>query len=130
MVKVSKSNENLRNELFVLSNKFIKYLRLKFKFTRISNKLENWQDLHFDEFIKELNKAIKATNKVRVEENKEPVSILSKTDEFEWLDLFEQNKKKAQNLKMQIDAIEQQIDTMVYELYELSDEEIRIIENA
>ena len=107
-----------------------KYLYHQFRIEKFSRKLENWQDLDFGEFIKELNKAIKANNKLREKEGQAPVAVLTKTDEFEWLDLFEQNKKKAQDLQLQINTLEQQIDTMVYELYGLSDEEIRIVENG
>lgn len=111
-------------------NKFIRYLMSKFAFQKISVSVENWQDLDFGEFIKELNKAIKTTNKLRDIEGQAPIATLTKTDEFEWLDLFEQNKKKAQDLQSQINALEQQIDAMVYELYGLSDDEIRIVENG
>lgn len=53
----------------------------------------------------------------------------SKEEEFEWLDLFEENKTKAQTLKYQIETTEKAIDAMVYELYGLSEEEIKIVEN-
>lgn len=43
---------------------------------------------------------------------------------------FIQEIKKAQNLKAQIDATHKAIDVMVYELYELSEEEIKIIEQS
>lgn len=113
----------------ILNSKFQQYIFSTLTLVKISRKLENWQDLDFGAFIKELNKAIKATNKVREEEGQTPVASLTKTDEFEWLDLFEQNKKKAQDLQAQIEAIEQQIDAMVYELYGLTAEEIRIVEH-
>ncbi|AZQ44846.1 Eco57I restriction-modification methylase domain-containing protein [Nonlabens ponticola] len=122
--------QKLQPELNSLKVKFVKYLFVKFQLLKTSRKLENWQDLDFGEFIKELNKAIKATNKLRDKEGQAPVAVLTKTDEFEWLDLFEQNKKKAQDLQSQINTLEQQIDAMVYQLYGLSDEEIRIVENG
>lgn len=53
---------------------------------------------------------------------------LTKKDEFEWLDLFEENKKKAQELQTQINQTDKEIDAMVYELYGLTEEEIKIIE--
>ena len=125
--------ENLlstKKDAVALFSKFNRYFSQKFALSKLSRKLENWQDLDFGEFIKELNKAIKATNKLREKEGQAPVAVLTKTDEFEWLDLFEQNKKKAQDLQSQINTLEQQIDAMVYELYGLSDEEIRIVENG
>ncbi|RXG23873.1 Eco57I restriction-modification methylase domain-containing protein [Leeuwenhoekiella aequorea] len=113
-----------------IQDKFLKYLYHQFKIEKFSRKLENWHDLTFGEFINELNKAIKATNKLRAEESVHLIPTLTKKDEFEWLDLFEQNKKKAQDLQSQINSLEQQIDAMVYELYGLSDEEIRIVKNG
>ena len=72
--------------------------------------------MEFGEFIKELNKAIKANNKLREkaavidlgEAEGQPkevtpyevVPTLTKKDEFEWLDLFEENKQKAQDLQI------------------------------
>ncbi len=113
-----------------IQDKFLTYLYHQFRIEKFSRKLENWQDIDFGEFINELNKAIKTSNKQREKENQKPINILTKTDEFEWLDLFEKNKKKAQELQSQINSIEQQIDAMVYELYGLSEDEIRIVENG
>ena len=83
-------------------------------------KLQNWHELDFADFIKELNKAIK----------KAGGAPLTKKDEFEWLELFEDNKKKAQELQTQITQTEKTIDTMVYDLYGLTQEERDIIENS
>ncbi|SCY18997.1 N-6 DNA Methylase [Nonlabens sp. Hel1_33_55] len=109
---------------------FKKYFESNYSLLKVSRKLENWQDLDFGDFIKELNKAIKATNKQRDKDGLPAIATLTKTDAFEWLDLFEQNKKKAQDLQLQINTIEQQIDAMVYELYGLSEDEIRIVEGS
>ena len=124
--KVQSLNEDKNN----YTDKFLRYLSSKFAFQKISGSLGNWQDLDFGDFIKELNKAIKATNKQRDKDGLAPIATLTKTDEFEWLDLFEQNKKKAQDLQLHINTIEQQIDAMVYKLYGLSEDEIRIVEGS
>lgn len=65
-------------------------------------------------------------------EKPQPVIVptLTKKDEFEWLDLFEENKQKAQELQSQINQTDKEIDAMVYELYGLTQEEIEIIENS
>ena len=55
---------------------------------------------------------------------------LTKKEEFEWMDLFEENKKKALELKAEIDRTYKEIDAMVYELYGLTEEEIKIVENS
>jgi hypothetical protein len=46
------------------------------------------------------------------------------------MDLFEENKKKAQELKAEIDRTDKEIDNMVYELYGLTKEEVAIIEQS
>ncbi|MDX1774875.1 Eco57I restriction-modification methylase domain-containing protein [Oceanihabitans sediminis] len=113
-----------------LSSKFRIYLQQKFKLEKLSRKLQNWYELEFGDFIKELNKAIKSTNKARTKEGLEEVPTLTKKDEFEWLDLFEENKQKAQDLQSQINQTDKEIDQMVYELYGLTEEEIKIVENS
>lgn len=112
------------------SIKFQTYLQQKFSLQKLSKRLQNWHELDFGDFIKELNKAIKANNKLRVKENLEEIPTLTKKDEFEWLDLFEENKQKAQALQTQINQTDKEIDQMVYELYGLTEEEIAIVENS
>jgi type I restriction-modification system DNA methylase subunit len=110
-----------QNNLVVISyNKFQNYLKQKFQLEKLSKKLENWHELEFGDFTKELNKSIK----------KEGGVLLTKKDEFEWLDLFEENKQKAQTLQTQITQTDKEIDAMVYELYGLTEDEIKIVENS
>tara|TARA_R110000868_G_scaffold363678_1_gene626006 strand:+ start:395 stop:3490 length:3096 start_codon:yes stop_codon:yes gene_type:complete len=103
-----------------VNKKFVNYFSGQYKLEKLSKKLENWSELTFANFITELNKAIKTAGQ----------TPLTKKDEFEWLDLFEENKTKAQTLKSQIESTEKAIDKMVYELYGLSEEEIGIVENS
>jgi prefoldin subunit 5 len=102
------------------SNKFSTYIKTVSGLDKLNGKLEKWYILEFADFIKELNKAIKGVKG----------TPLTKKDEFEWMDLFEENKKKALELKAEIDRTDKEIDNMVYELYELSEEEIRIVEGG
>ena len=51
-------------------------------------------------------------------------------DEMEWMEVFETKKKEAQALKSEIDKTDKEIDKMVYELYGLTEEEIKIVENS
>jgi hypothetical protein len=81
-------------------------------------------------FLKELTKAIKASNKVRSKEGHSPIPEFTKEDEFEWMELFELKKQEAQELQQQIQQTEKEIDHMVYELYGLSEEEILIVEGS
>jgi len=99
-------------------NKFTNYLQSQFSIEKLPKKLQNWHEIEFGEFISELNKAIK---KVGGEK-------LSKMDEMEWMEVFETKRGEALALKAEIDKTDKEIDQMVYELYGLSEEEIKIVE--
>jgi len=43
---------------------------------------------------------------------------------------YNEQKQKAQELKSDIDRIDNEIDQMVYELYGLTDDEIAIVEDS
>ncbi len=127
------SNEELQE----ISQKFQKYLQSSlFQLEKLTKKLQNWYNLEFGEFIKEINKAIKLANKQSLKEadfngvNAIYIPTLSKKDEFEWIDLFDENKQKALELKTKIDTTDKEIDNMVYELYGLTVEEIKIVEKS
>jgi len=103
-----------------LIDKFQKYLQSQFSIEKLSKKLQNWHELEFGDFIKELNKAIKKAGGER----------LTKIDEMEWMDVFETKKTAAQTLKQEIDKTDKEIDAIVYVLYGLSEEEIAIVEDS
>lgn len=119
MIKVDFMLEETE-KLIINNTKFIKYLQSKFTIEKASKKLQNWHKLEFGDFIKELNKAIK----------KAGVEKLTKSDEIEWMDVFEAKKAEVQSLQAQITKTDKEIDAMVYELYDLTDEEIAIVENS
>jgi type I restriction-modification system DNA methylase subunit len=143
--KLSQIVERALKQFLIAKTNFSSYLSSKYDLIKLPRKLENWHELEFGEFIKELNKAIKSTNKTRAKEAViildekeerhettpyEVIQTLNKKDEFEWMELFEENKKKAQELQTQITATDKEIDQMVYELYWLTDDEIKIVENS
>ncbi len=107
-------------EFILRKTNFQKYLLSQFKLETISKKLQNWHELEFGEFITELNKSIKTAGGEK----------LSKMDEMEWMEVFETKKAEAQTLKTEIDKTDTEIDAMVYELYGLSEEEIKIVEGS
>lgn len=111
---------SLNKSLQEVSSKFSKYFSGQFKLEKLSSKLEKWYELSFEEFIKEINKTIKTQKS----------TPLTKKDEFDWIDLFEENKQKANKLQTEIAATDKTIDKMVYELYGLTEEEIKIVENS
>jgi hypothetical protein len=75
----------------------------------------DWPTLSIADFLKELsNQKIK----------------LSLPEQSEWMQYFEQEKAKANALQQTIAQNYKEIDAMVYALYELTDEEIKIAEGA
>jgi hypothetical protein len=102
----------LTAELQTLCSKFTRNIQREFNLEKLSAKLENWFQTPFNEFLKELEK-----NKVK----------LSLSQKAEWEDYFIQESKKALDIKHQIDATDNEIDRMVYALYGLTDDEIKLI---
>ncbi|MCF8371666.1 MAG: N-6 DNA methylase [Bacteroidales bacterium] len=96
-------------------NQFIQLLQSKFEIEKPTIKLLNWHGLEFKDFLKELKKA-----KVQ----------LSLSEEAEWMLYFNEQKQKAQTLKAEITRVDSEIDQLVYELYGLTEEEIRIVEQS
>ena len=111
---------SVNKDLQEVNKKFSKYFSGQYKLEKISIKLKNWSELSFPDFITELNKAIKTAGQMP----------LTKKSEIEWMDLFEDYKKQAQTLKLQIESTDKEIDKKVYELYGLSEEEIGIVESS
>ena len=47
---------------------------------------------------------------------------------LEWLEVFEETKKSLQKIQTQIAATDKEINALVYKLYDLTEEEIKIVE--
>ena len=90
-------------------------MQRKFKLIDLPKKLEDWYLLSYLDFIKELTK-----KKIK----------LSLAEEAEWEEYFNTESKKALSLKSQIDATDKEIDQLVYKLYDLTEEEIAIVEKV
>jgi type I restriction-modification system DNA methylase subunit len=107
---------SLNKELQNQSEKFQRTIQRNFEGLEVlPKKLQNWYLLTYNEFIKELSK-----KKVK----------LSLEDEGKWEDFFTQESKKALEIKNSIEKTDKEIDTMVYQLYNLTDDEIEIIEST
>ena len=104
---------SLNKELQDLSQKFQRMLLRKFDLEKLSTKLQEWYLLDFSDFIKELKRL-----KVK----------LSLSQESEWEEYFLEEKSKAIAVDSEIKNTDKEIDSMVYKLYDLTDEEIIIIE--
>lgn len=99
-------NETLQKK----STNFLKVVKQTFALEKISTKLETFYNLDFDGFLKELKQ--KVTPKTKLE----------------WLEVFEETKKSLQEIQTQIAATDKEINALVYKLYDLTDEEIKIVE--
>ena len=104
---------SLNKDLQEVSHKFQRSIQRKFELESLPGKLQNWYLLPYAEFITELGK-----KKIK----------LTLSDEAEWESYFLQESKKALEIKSKIEDTDKEIDQMVYTLYDLTYEEIKIIE--
>ncbi len=102
-------------ELQELKQKILQLLQSNFTTVNINKKLEQWPTLSFADFLKELGK-----QKIK----------LSLPQQEEWIPYFEDQKNKAAALQNTINSTDAAIDQMVYQLYELTAEEIAIVEGS
>ena len=103
----------LNKDLQEQSQKFLTLLQSDFNIENPTKKIENWYKLSWSEFEKELNK-------LKI--------ILLSTQKEDWFDRFNRLKTQALDLQNKISQTDKAIDTMVYELYGLNEEEIAIVE--
>jgi hypothetical protein len=99
-------------------------LQSKYTLPKLSRNLENWPALDFKGFLKELKKALasaKATNGAKK-------VTLTLAEEAEWLGYFTEQQAKAHALQAEIDKTDAAIDALVYQLYGLTEEEVKVVE--
>lgn len=121
------SHEQIRVALFSLADKmlslnvdlqksvqrFLKRVQENLNPAKISSTLENFYTLEFADFVKEL-----AKQKVK----------LSLKQQDEWEEYFAEYKTDCVALSEEITATDNEINRLVYKLYDLTDEEIAILE--
>ena len=83
------------------------------KLNKISKKLDYFYDSDFKNFLSELKK------------QKVTLSLAKQT---EWKSFFETTKLEINQVQSEIEKTDKEIDQMVYELYGLTEEEIKIVE--
>ena len=105
----------LKKQLYNLSYKFQGMLLRKFNLIEVPKKIEDFYLYSYSDLIKEL-----AKKKIK----------LSLSEEAEWEEYFNTESKKALELKSKIDATDREIDQMVYKLYDLTEDEIKIVEGC
>ncbi len=104
---------SLNKELQKKSDKFIKRIKSNLEIHKISRKLQNFYNFDFRTFLSELRK-----QKIK----------LKFKEQDDWEDYFDIYKTEINELQTQINQTDKEIDKIVYELYELTNEEIEIIE--
>lgn len=101
-------------ELQDLSTKFTDLLKADFTGITINTTLQSWYDLNWNDFVNALEKQKIA---------------LTGTLKEDWYDRFNRLSTKAKTIKSTIDSTDKQIDALVYQLYNLTDEEIKVVES-
>ncbi|MGJ0335384.1 Eco57I restriction-modification methylase domain-containing protein [Aliarcobacter cryaerophilus] len=107
----------LNKKLQELKQNFINELNLE----KVPTKLQKFEELDFDDFVKEYAKAKKLKFADKLEE---------RNFKNEWQRLFENDKKEVLEIQNQINITDKEIDQMVYKLYDLTDDEINIVEGV
>lgn len=105
----------LKTEINQKRNRFIKRLIDNLNIDKISPGIQNFAENDFKALIKELSKL-----KIN----------LSLTQQDEWEEYFMSYKKEINSLQSQISKTDNEIDQMVYQLYGLTEDEIKIVEEA
>jgi len=94
---------------------FIAIVKSNFNIKKITDKLKNFFDYDFKEFLLELKK-----QKIEIDLKKQ----------VEWKNFYLEFKKEINELQYQINQTDTEIDKIIFELYDLTPEEITIIENV
>ena len=112
---LAKIMHSLNKQLQEKMNKFQSRIKSNFALEKISTKLESFHDHDFKTFLAELKK--------------QKVSPTLKQQD-EWEEYFNEYKKEINDLQAEIRKTDAEIDQMVYKLYELTDEEIKVVEGS
>lgn len=107
----------LNKRLQELKQNFINELNLE----KVPTKIQKFEELDFDYFVKEYAKAKKLKFADKLEE---------RNFKNEWQRLFENDKKEVLEIQNQINITDKEIDQMVYKLYDLTPDEIKIVEGT
>jgi len=112
------AKQMLENHKKILDNKekMKNRVQLEFGIEKFTGKLEKFYEMEFYKFLKEIYK--KTEKRVSLK------------NQDEWEEYFEDKKKLILGLKDENNLTNQKIDSLVYQMYELNDDEIKIIENS
>ena len=100
-------------ELQEVKNKFLELLKADFRLDKVSTKLQNWYEHSWADLTAELRK-LKIELKGEAKED--------------WKERFDRLQAQAVAIKHVIESTDREIDRKVYELYQLTEEEIAIVD--
>ena len=104
----------LHNTLQAKRNRFLHRLQENMPEIKINGTLETFDLLDFSKFVSELKK-----QKIK----------LTLVQQDEWEEYFNHYKQECNALVNEITAADSKIDELVYQLYNLTEEEIKVVEN-
>ncbi|GAB4337846.1 MAG: TaqI-like C-terminal specificity domain-containing protein [Flammeovirgaceae bacterium] len=107
--------QELSKSLYNISSQFILLFQGEFRNEKLSKKLDDWYEYNWLTFVEELKKF------------KKNIPLKDKKD---WIEVFEQKRISIINLKNEIAFLENEIDEMLFQLYNFSREECEFIKNA
>ena len=100
----------LNNEITLYEDTLFKYIKNHLNIIKLTKKLENFYNLSEKEFINEIKKNNKNFDKINL------------------LNIFNNSKNNIINLQEKIEIEENNLNTLVYEIYNLNSAEIEILE--
>ncbi len=103
----------LHQSVSIKSSDFQTLIKSTFSIPKSTEKLINWFNLSWDDFTMEIKKS---------------KGKITKKLELEFIRLFEEQKHELNNEMQRIKQIDKEIDRAVYNLYDLTEQEIEIIE--
>ena len=106
---------SLNAQLQQKRSRFLRRLQENFEGVKVTNSLETFDTIQFADFLKELKK-----QKIK----------LTLPQQDEWEDYFNQYKTECNKISEEIAKTDRKIDGMVYELYGLTEEEIKVVEKG
>jgi hypothetical protein len=114
-IPLAKNITKILTDLQIKRQRFLKRLSDNFSEIKITGALEHFEALEFKQFLAKLGKQ-KIT--------------LSLKQQDEWEEYFTEYQSECRNFVNQIDATDKEIDRMVYALYGLVEEDVKIIEES
>ena len=103
----------LNKQFKALQVKYLKFLQQKFPDIKSSKKLNEWHLFTERDLLVELEK--------------QKIKILMK-EHYEFFDFFVEEKTRVTSVLEKIQLLENEINTMIYALYDLNADEIKMVE--